>query len=135
MNDRLENLRMFFPAEVTASYLAIQSLLKNNQVGESEFMWQMVWVVVALAIINIVIYWKFYDVKDVLLQVVLGFGFIVWVANIDTPRFKDLPLLGENIKLGAPILLIFYTLLTSFFSRPERKADNKPEETTNAPAH
>jgi hypothetical protein len=126
---------MFFPAEVTASYLAIQSLLKNNQVGESEFMWQMVWVVVALAVINIVIYWKFYDVKDALLQAVLGFGFIVWVANIDTPRFKDLPLIGENIKLGAPILLIFYTLLTSFFSRPERKADKNPEETTNAPAH
>jgi hypothetical protein len=126
MNDRLENLRMFFPAEVTGSYLAIQSLLKANGIGESEFMNQMVWVVIALTIANVVIYWKFYDVKSIVLHIVLGFGFIVWAANIDWPRFKDLPIIGQHVKLGAPILLIFYTLLTSFFSRPERKKEEKP---------
>jgi hypothetical protein len=36
MADRLENLRMFFPAEVTGAYLAIQSLYKANDIGPSE---------------------------------------------------------------------------------------------------
>jgi hypothetical protein len=76
MDKRLENLRMYFPAEVTASFVAIQGLLTANNVGPSEYMWFMVWVVVALAALNVAIYWRFYDIKSLFLQVILGIGFI-----------------------------------------------------------
>ena len=83
----------------------------------------MVWVIVALTVINLAIYWKFYEINSVILQIVLGFGFIIWAINIDMPRFKDFPYLGEHIEIAAPTLLIFYTLLTSFFELPRRKAN------------
>ncbi len=123
MDKRLENLRMYFPAEVTASYLAIQGLLTANNIGKSEYMWFMVWVIVALAVINVAIYWRFYEISNIILQVVLVVGFIIWAINIDIPRFKDFPYLGEHIEIVAPTLLIFYTLLTSFFELPRRKAN------------
>ena len=123
MDKRLENLRMYFPAEVTASYLGIQGLLTANNVGKSEDMWFMVWVIVALAVVNVAIYWKFYEINNVILQIVLGVGFIIWALNIDMPRFKDFPYLGDYIEITAPTLLIFYTLLTSFFELPRRKAN------------
>ncbi len=123
MDKRLENLRMYFPAEVTASYLAIQGLLTANNIGKSEYMWFMVWVIVALAVINVAIYWRFYEISNIILQVVLVVGFIIWAINIDIPRFKDFPYLGEHIEIVAPTLLIFYTLLTSVFELPRRKAN------------
>jgi hypothetical protein len=126
VDNRLENLRMYFPAEVTASFLAIQGMLAANHVGKSEYMWFMVLIIGALAIINVVIYWMFYGIRHVGFQALLGLGFIVWAINIDMPRFKDFPYLGERIEITAPSLLIFYTLLTSFLQLPKRPANAPP---------
>jgi hypothetical protein len=120
MKDRLENVRMFFPAEVTSSYIAIQGLLSANGIGRSEYMWYMATIAAALVVANIIIYWMFYNVRSIVLQIVLGAGFIIWVLNIDSARFKDFPILGEYLSITAPTLLIFYTLITSFIARPER---------------
>ncbi|NUR11714.1 MAG: hypothetical protein HOQ20_07705 [Bradyrhizobium sp.] len=123
MDKRLENLRMYFPAEVTGAYLAIQSLLKANNVKPTEYTIFMLWVLGGLAIINIAMYWKFYNVRNVFIQVVLLCGFFIWAINIDTPRFKDAPYLGEHLEIIAPSLLIFYSLLTVFFAIPQRNSD------------
>jgi hypothetical protein len=123
MDKRLENLRMFFPAEVTGAYLAVQSLLKANGVTATEKMWLMIWIALGLAVVNIAMYWKFYNVRSIFLQSILLCGFLIWAINIDIARFKDLPYLGDSIEITAPILLIFYSLLTLFIAAPERKAD------------
>lgn len=124
MKDRLENLRLFFPAEVTGAYFAIQSLLTANGVHATEFMWHMVGVTVALAAVNAVIYWKVHGTRGAWL-LFLTFGFVVWVLNIDLKRFKDLPVLGQSIdiEIVAPALLIFYTLITSYFEVPRGKSN------------
>jgi len=126
MADRLENLRMFFPAEVTGAYLAIQSLYKANDIGPSERPGLMLFIAFLLIVANVVIYWKYYNIQSPFLQAILAIGFLVWIGNMDTDRFKDIPVVGPNIKIGAPILLIFYTLITSFMARPERIKDRKP---------
>jgi hypothetical protein len=123
MDKRLENLRMFFPAEVTGAYLAVQSLLKANGVIATEKMRLMIWIALGLAVVNIAMYWKFYSVRSFFVQSVLLCGFLIWVINIDIARFKDLPYLGDSIEITAPILLIFYSLLTLFIAAPERKVD------------
>ena len=123
--DRLENLRMYFPAEVTGAYLAIQTLLKTNDVGPSEKWELMLFVAALLVLANVVIYWKFYDIKSPPIQAILALGFLLWVGNIDIARFKDVSVIGPYVKLGAPILLVFYTLITSFLARPERNQDAK----------
>lgn len=123
MDKRLENMRLFFPAEVTGSYLAIQGLLSANQIGKTEYMGYMIFVAVALAVINAVMYWKFYETVSLPWHIVLAVGFFIWVLNIDTSRYKDLWMAGQRVELIAPSLLIFYTLLTSFFELPKRKQD------------
>jgi hypothetical protein len=125
MSDRLENLRLFFPAEVTASYLAIQKLLAANGVGPTENMYFMIWIAVALAAVNAAVYWKLYEVSGVLWIAVITVGFLIWVLNIDMARFKDLGIINNyiNIEIAAPAMLIFYTLITSFFQMPKRKPD------------
>lgn len=125
MADRLENLRLFFPAEVTAGYVGIQGLLLKNQIPANEYMWTMVWVAIGLAALNALIYLKYYEVKGRLWLSVVTIGFFIWVLNVDIQRFKDLPVLGSYIPIGvtAPALLIFYTLMTMFFDIPRRKAD------------
>lgn len=123
MKDRLENLRLFFPAEVTAAYLAIQKLLAGNDVLPEEQMWFMALIALALAGVNAVVYLKLYEVDGFHWIVVITLGFLVWVLNIDMPRFKDMPVLGQylRIEIVAPVLLVFYTLVTSFFELPKRK--------------
>ncbi|WP_145984363.1 hypothetical protein [Bradyrhizobium nitroreducens] len=124
MDKRLENLRMYFPAEVTGAYLAFQSLLKTNGVQPGEYTKFMLWVLVGLSVFNVAIYWKFYNVKNAFVQFILLCGFLVWAMNIDTTRFKDAPWgLGENIEIVAPSLLIFYSLLTLFLAIPQRNPD------------
>ncbi|WP_063995198.1 hypothetical protein [Bradyrhizobium sp.] len=124
MDKRLENLRMYFPAEVTGAYLAFQSLLKANGVLPAEGTKLMLCVLVGLSIFNVAIYWKFYNVRNAFVQFILLCGFLVWAMNIDTPRFKDVPLgIGANIEIVAPGLLIFYSLLTLFFAIPQRNPD------------
>ena len=126
MDNRLENLRMYFPAEVTGAYLALQSLLKANDVAATEYTMPMFWVAIALAVVNVAMYWKFYKVTSLFLHLVLACGFLIWVLNIDTPRFKDLPYFGPlHIELVAPALLIFYSLLTVFIAAPTR-TENAP---------
>ena len=120
MDKRLENIRLFFPAEVTGAYVAIQGLLSANGIEKTEYMGYMIFIAVALAAVNAVIYWKFYSTVSQLWQIVLAVGFIIWVGNIDMPRFKDLWMAGLRIELVAPTLLIFYTLITSFFELPKR---------------
>jgi hypothetical protein len=123
MDKRLENMRLFFPAEVTGSYIAIQGLLAANQIEKTEYMGYMILVTIALALINAVMYWKYYDTVSLPWHLVLAIGFFIWVMNIDTPRYKDLWLAGLRVELIAPSLLIFYTLITSFFELPKRKQD------------
>lgn len=123
MDKRLENMRLFFPAEVTGSYIAIQGLLAANQIEKTEYMGYMILVAIALALINAVMYWKYYDTVSLPWHLVLAIGFFIWVMNIDTPRYKDLWLAGLRVELIAPSLLIFYTLITSFFELPKRKQD------------
>jgi len=64
MADRLENLRMFFPAEVTGAYLAIQSLYKANDIGPSERPGLMLFIAFLLIVANVVIYWKYYNIQS-----------------------------------------------------------------------
>lgn len=123
MDNRLENLRMYFPAEVTASFLAIQKLLAANGIGKGEDMWYMAGVIGVLAVLNVAIYLRFYGIAGVFFHIILAAGFIIWAINIDMPRFRDFPYLGEHIEIAAPTLLIFYTLLTSFFQLPKRKSN------------
>jgi hypothetical protein len=122
MDKRLENMRLFFPAEVTGSYLAIQGLLAANGIEKTEQMGFMIYIAVALAVINAIMYWKYYDVISPLWHVVLAVGFFIWVLNIDMPRFKD-GMAGLKVEIVAPTLLIFYSLITSFFELPKRKPD------------
>jgi hypothetical protein len=122
MDKRLENMRLFFPAEVTGSYIAIQGLLSANGIEKTEYMNYMIFVAVALALINAVMYWKYYDTVSLPWHVVLAVGFFIWTLNIDTARFKD-SMGALKIELVAPSLLIFYTLITSFFELPKRKQD------------
>jgi hypothetical protein len=122
MDKRLENMRLFFPAEVTGSYIAIQGLLSANGIEKTEYMNYMIFVAVALALINAVMYWKYYDTVSLPWHVVLAVGFFIWILNIDTARFKD-SMGALKIELVAPSLLIFYTLITSFFELPKRKQD------------
>ena len=124
MDKRLDNLRLYFPAEVTGSYLAIQSLFKANGIRATEEPWLMAGIALALAVVDIFIYWKFYKITSWLLHVVLFCGFIIWVLNIDTARYADVRLPGTlRIEIVAPILLIFYSLLTLFISEPVRAKD------------
>jgi hypothetical protein len=125
MDKRLENIRLFFPAEVTGAYVAIQGLLASNGIEKTEYMGYMIFIALALAALNAVIYWKFYGTVSPVWQIVLAAGFIIWVANIDMPRFKDLWMAGLRVELVAPTLLIFYTLITSFFELPKR-IENAP---------
>lgn len=122
MDKRLENLRLFFPAEVTGSYIAIQGLLTANGIGKTEYMSYMIFVAVALAIINAAMYWKYYDTVSLPWHIVLALGFFIWILNIDTARFRD-SMESLRVELVAPSLLIFYTLITSFFELPKRKQD------------
>ena len=122
MDKRLENMRLFFPAEVTGSYIAIQGLLAANGIGKTEYMGYMIFVAVALALINAIMYWKYYDTVSLPWHIVLAVGFFVWILNIDTARFKD-SIESLKVELVAPSLLIFYTLITSFFELSKRKQD------------
>ena len=126
MDKRLENLRMYFPAEVTGAYLAIQSLLKANGIRPTEYTNFMLWILAGLAIINFAMYWRFYNVRNLFFQLVLLCGFVIWAINIDTPRFKDVRYLGDNLEIVAPSLLIFYSLLTLFIAAPQRNSDAPP---------
>jgi hypothetical protein len=125
MDKRLENMRLFFPAEVTGAYVAIQGLLASNGIQKTEYMGYMIFIAIALAAVNAVIYWKFYNTVSPLWQIVLAVGFLIWVGNIDMLRFKDLWMAGLRVELVAPTLLIFYTLFTSFFELPKR-IENAP---------
>lgn len=122
MDKRLENMRLFFPAEVTGSYIAIQGLLAANGIGKTEYMGYMIFVAVALALINAIMYWRYYDTVSLPWHIVLAVGFFVWILNIDTARFKD-SIESLKVELVAPSLLIFYTLITSFVELPKRKQD------------
>lgn len=117
MKDRLESLRLFFPAEVTAAYLSIQGLLASRGIQSTEFTELMFAIAIVLAAINAVIYWKWHRTNIVWIAV-LTLGFMIWVINIDMPRFRDLLILGEHIEIVAPVSLIFYTLITSFLELP-----------------
>lgn len=123
MKDRLENLRLYFPAEVTGSYLAIQGLLNANHTGPSESPYFMIMVAIALALVNAVIYWKFYKISGILWIAVITVGFFIWILNIDIARFKDVWPIGQYIEVYAPTLLVFYTLVTSMFEIPKRKTN------------
>jgi hypothetical protein len=125
MDDRIEKLRLYFPAEVTGGYLAIQRLLAANGVHDSEQTYFMLWVALLLAALNILIYIKSYSVENYLILGVITVGFFIWVINIDQERFKDLPFVGYNIETVAPTLLIFYTLVTAQFKLPGGKSNAK----------
>src|SRR5690348_3593565 len=109
METRLDNLRLYFPAEVTGAYVAIQGLLASNGVEKAEWTYFMFFIALVLAVINVAIYFRFYNISNVFTHAILAFGFLIWVANIDIERFKDLELVGRYVKIGAPTLLVIYT--------------------------
>lgn len=130
MENRMSNLRLFFPAEVTASYLAVVELLEANKIGPGEFDNVMLFVAFGLALCNIGLYMKFQPKRPWPFYLTITLGFFVWVMNIDTLRFRDVDIIGSNIELIAPILLVFYTLITSIVALPKWKAGN-PAPTEN----
>ena len=72
MDKRLENIRLFFPAEVTGAYVGIQGLLASNGIEKTEYMGYMIFIALALAAVNAAIYWKFYNTVSPLWQIVLA---------------------------------------------------------------
>jgi hypothetical protein len=127
LDKKLDSLRLYFPAEVTGAYVALQGLLLSNGVSKTEAMYPMLLVVAGLTVVNGLIYWRLYEAVSLLSHAVLAAGFIIWAGNIDTARFKDLPLLGQYIDILAPALLIFYTLITSLIALPKRKTTDVPQ--------
>lgn len=120
--DQLERLRAYFPAEVTGAYLGLVGVLKANDLGPSAYDDYMVYLVVPIfALVNVWIYWKFRNVRSIWTHLILALGFLLWVANIDTPRFRDVLWgFGANIELAAPVGLVLYVLITSFISLPSQ---------------
>jgi hypothetical protein len=114
MNDRLENLRLAFPAEVTAAFLGAQKLL-----GDYNYDYYMMGFLGVLLLINLAIYYHFYEVRSLYLLAYISFGFILWAVTIDSARLKDL--LPVEYYPTFPLLLILYTLSSGFVSLPKIK--------------
>lgn len=123
MQDRLDTVRQFFPAEATGAYLAIQGIITSQGVGRSERDWQMLILALVLASINAWIYWylknlRFDNRKSIGYHAVIALGFMLWVFNIDMARFVDIPLIGPHIEILAPTALVLYTLITGIIGFP-----------------
>ena len=87
---------MYFPAEVTASYVAIQGSLTANNVLKTEDMYFMAGVIVALTIINVANpHWKIYEINNVILHFVLGTGFIIWGNQYRHAALQRFPVPGR----------------------------------------
>ena len=135
MGDNLNKVRQFFPAEVTAAYLAILGIVESKGVGESEAHWQMFTLVLVLIFVNACIYTKFKGLKpnsfkSLFYHVMLAVGFFFWVLNIDMARFKDIPIIGPDVELVAPISLVLYTLITSFIAFPKQIQNENENQVT-----
>jgi hypothetical protein len=117
MNDRLENLRMAFPAEVTAAFLAAQKLL-----GPFNYDFAMMAFLLLLVVINLAIYYHLYAVRSWWLLAYISVGFFLWAVSIDSERLKDLLLISYYPTF--PLLLVLYTLTSGFVSLPKPKQAN-----------
>jgi hypothetical protein len=125
MDIQLENLKRFLPAEVTAAYLAIQKILSAHGEKPTELMGLMILMGVVLALANIFIYWKYYKFRSPIAHGCILIGFIIWILNIDTPRYVDLQVVGPHIEIIAPILLVLYSVATSIFPIPGGPTNGK----------
>lgn len=119
MDDKLENLRNFFPAEVTGAYLSLKGVLSAQGYGPSDFDYPMVGVIALLALVNVWVYWRFRSLTNWIMHAILALGFVLWAVNMDIPRFRDILLIGQNIELVAPVCLIMYVLITGFVTLPK----------------
>ncbi len=118
MQNKLDNIRLFFPVEVTAAYVGLQGLLEMQSIGESEYTFEMIVIIFILVGINAWIYLQFRGLKSIAWHLLIALGFIIWTINIDMPRFEDVPLLGSRIEFYAPVALVFYSLITNFLKLP-----------------
>lgn len=115
MSDRIENLRLAFPAEVTAAYFGAVQLM--NELGtptENENLG--ILIIVLLLIGNFAIYTRFYEVKSKLYYAFVSLGFLVWVLNIDGQRYNDY--LAGHAEIIGGVSIIFYPIVAMFFTAP-----------------
>lgn len=125
MNDRLDKLRLAFPAEVTAAFLAAQKILNDPH----NFDFQMMGFLVALLVVNVLIYYFFYKIKSPLHLIYVSVGFYLWAVSIDSERLKDL--LPFHYYPTFPLLLVLYTLISAYIPLPKtdvaRGQDRHPD--------
>lgn len=120
MRDRMDQIHALLPGEVTAAYLAVRGVLVSQGVGESEYMWEMIFLVAVLVLVNAWISFAQRGSRTLGKHLFLAFGVAIWAANIDMSRFEDVPGLGPNIEIAGPVALVLYTLVSGFI-RPEEK--------------
>jgi len=118
MEDRLNNLRMAFPAEVTGAFLAAREVLGTNQ-----YDFAMLAFLGILLIINVGIYMHFYKIRSPFYLGFISIGFLLWAVSVDSARLKDF-LFGYYDPF-IPLLLILYTLFSTFIALP--KLNQGPE--------
>ena len=110
-DDRLEKLRLAFPAEVTAAFLAAQKLL-----GPSNYDRQMMYFLLALIVLNLLVYFYFYKIRSYFFLSYVSVGFFLWAVSIDSERLKDI--LHEIFRIDYyptfPLLLILYTIISAY---------------------
>lgn len=119
MEDKLENIRMLLPIEVTTVFFAIIQIYKENDIGPSEGAGTMSLIVAFLLAVNAYIYFRTRNLRSISWHLFLAIGFLIWVVNIDLPRYLDTPYLADYIQVGAPVILALYTLLCSILPIPK----------------
>ncbi len=120
MREKIDQIHALLPAEVTAAYLAVRGVLVTRDIGESEYMWEMMWLVAVLILVNFWICYAHRGFRKFGTHVFFALGVAIWTANIDMPRFEDVPGLGPYIEIAAPVALVLYTLISGLM-RPQEK--------------
>ena len=79
MDDRLNNLRMAFPAEVTGAFLAAREVFGDP----TKYDFAMLIFLVILLVANVVIYIYFYKIRSPLYLLFVSAGFLLWAVSIE----------------------------------------------------
>jgi hypothetical protein len=118
MDDRLEKLRLAFPAEVTGAFLAAQKILNGpKEVNAGNYDVAMGVFLVALLLANLVIYFSFYKIRSPFFLVYVSLGFALWALTIDSQRLGDL--LPFSYYPTLPLMLVFYNLTAIYLPLPK----------------
>lgn len=120
MEDQLTKVRALFPAEVTAGFFALYSLLDEE--GGADFrQWWLVLFILALAGSNYWLYKKIRPELSIRICIFTTIGFVIWALNIALDDFRTLSMesigldynAGDILIFAAPALLILYTIISS----------------------